>query len=302
MKLVITGAGGFLGRALSRAAVAAGHEVIGIGRSPAPADWPGRRWLTCDLATATPAGWTECRGAAVCHLAAETRLQDEGRDFLRDNLLTTRAACGIAANTGGRLIFVSSSAVYSGPGTQHPASPLTTAAPTEPATPYGRAKREAEQIVRAAGVEAVIFRLFGLLGRGAGSRPGRGSLLQAIEEAAGGGNPVGLKVDEAGRHGVRDWVTVEDACRCLLEALHRPPTESVLNLCTGKGTDNLELVRAAGRAWGREIPFGITGRFGSESPVMVGDPGPLARWLGWVPPVRVTEFWATVASARAAAR
>src|SRR3970282_2638884 len=39
--VLITGAGGVIGRAVAEAAARAGHKVIGVTRSPPPGDFPG---------------------------------------------------------------------------------------------------------------------------------------------------------------------------------------------------------------------------------------------------------------------
>jgi uncharacterized protein YbjT (DUF2867 family) len=59
MKVLLTGASGFLGSRLRQALLAAGHEVLAVARHARPAPWPPRlRWLALDFAQATsPAPW-----------------------------------------------------------------------------------------------------------------------------------------------------------------------------------------------------------------------------------------------------
>jgi 2-alkyl-3-oxoalkanoate reductase len=116
MKLVVTGAGGFLGRAVVDAAVAAGHDVTAmVRREPAPdaasAFDPEVRVLVGDLRT--PGGWCDTIGAAdvVIHAAAaaggERGLQLANTVVGTENLLAALRHSSIK-----RFVHVSSFSVY----------------------------------------------------------------------------------------------------------------------------------------------------------------------------------------------
>ena len=82
MKLLITGASGFVGGALWRKALGAGHEVLAVGRRPL--DRPG--YLSRDLCEPLVCDF---RPDVVVHAAARSSPWGSRREFERIS-----AACG----------------------------------------------------------------------------------------------------------------------------------------------------------------------------------------------------------------
>jgi len=79
MKILLTGATGFLGRRLLRELLAAGHRIVCAGRRPPPEAGPRCEWLKLDFASTPPEVWrVHLRGIdAVVNLVGifrETRL------------------------------------------------------------------------------------------------------------------------------------------------------------------------------------------------------------------------------------
>ena len=84
MKVIITGAGGLLGRRLAAEARNAGHEAVGIGRSQKlPVGLACDHWIAGDLTDQRllKHDWTAYRGAPVFHLAGDTQVYQAGRDL-----------------------------------------------------------------------------------------------------------------------------------------------------------------------------------------------------------------------------
>ncbi len=166
MTVVVTGANGFVGRALCTALRAAGQRVRGIVRT-APAGDPA---LECDeIFTGDLSGepdWgTALQGAAsIVHLAGRahvTREQasDPGDAYRRINVEGTRRLACAAVDAGvRRLVFVSSIKV-NGEASQ---IPFTESDAPRPEDAYGRTKWEAEQVLQqiaaASRLEIVILR------------------------------------------------------------------------------------------------------------------------------------------------
>lgn len=129
--LGVTGASGYIGQALVRAAAASGWQVVALGRQPVQGV---REWRLADLGAPAPADLTRNLDALV-HLAADTsgsaRLAASEEHFAID-LARQTAARGIP------MVFVSSQA-----------------AATDAPSAYGRSKFAIEQAILPLGAVAV---------------------------------------------------------------------------------------------------------------------------------------------------
>lgn len=128
MRIAVTGATGYIGQRLIRAARLAGHEVLALSRRPVIE--PGVAWQPFDLADATPLSLPGDT-AAVVHLAAKTRHEFGAEHSEQEAALRLIDAAGAV---GSRFIFVSSQA-----------------ASAEAPTAYGRIKWQIERMTLAAG-------------------------------------------------------------------------------------------------------------------------------------------------------
>ncbi len=150
--IVVTGAGGFVGRKLVRLLREKGLAVIGIGRSPAASDWPsGARWIQADLAE--PHRYEAALEGAQCvaHLAAITGKASR-QAYVRGNVEATRALIDASVRAGvPRFVFVSSiAAKFADRRHYH----------------YADSKLAAEALVRDAPFASVIVRPTMILGPG----------------------------------------------------------------------------------------------------------------------------------------
>jgi len=142
VKVLVTGASGFLGQATAAAVRDAGHEVRTFQRRPSGVagvqDVAGT--MTDDAALARAVGGVE----AVVHLAAKVSLAGDPADFARVNVDGTRSLLRAARAAGAaRFVFVSS------PSVAHTGSSLVgaDAGPAEPSRArgdYARTKAAAE--------------------------------------------------------------------------------------------------------------------------------------------------------------
>jgi nucleoside-diphosphate-sugar epimerase len=170
--VLVTGANGFVGKALCRGLLESGYAPRAGLRTPAP-------WL--ELRAATP-GLTEFavvgdlganpnlegafeNVAVVVHLAARVHMMNDVtaealKEYRRVNVSGTRAlACAAAAQGVRRMVFVSTVKVN---GESTPRRPYIEEDPPAPQDPYGVSKWEAEEALRSVaaktGLEIVIVR------------------------------------------------------------------------------------------------------------------------------------------------
>lgn len=185
-RLLVTGAGGFLGAHVVEQALAAGWKVIAHVRDPA-ANAP---WLeavertTCDLArTDSIAAWIDALApGVVVHTAARSRAADCERDpdlAQLVNVGATRELALASARRGVRLVHVSTDLVFGA--VAAPAGGFSERDEPAPISRYGLSKLEGERALLREDPRALVVRLPLLLGPSHGRGLGASdSLLAAI--------------------------------------------------------------------------------------------------------------------------
>lgn len=236
MRVLVTGADGFVGQHLLRALAAAGHEPIACG-GPHATDLPHR----CDLSN-EPSLVEVVRTSApdgVIHLAALSSVgQSHGapiRTFDVNALGALRLAQAMREHAPrARLVFVSSGEIYGRPPGDEPARESD---PARPLSPYAAAKAAAEiailQLVRAYAFDAVVARPFNHLGRGQAPAFVVPSFARQLVEIARSGRPGVLKVGNL--EPVRDFSHVHDVCRAYLLLLEKGEPGEIYNIGSGEG-------------------------------------------------------------------
>jgi nucleoside-diphosphate-sugar epimerase len=162
MRILVTGATGFIGGDLARRLLSEGHEVWALVRKTSRRD--GLAAMSVSLAEGDITDSESFEKAlslsapdAVYHCAARVWDSDE-KKLLRDNAQGTLNVCR-ACYAGGvkRLIYLSSVSVVSG----NKDVPLYDGLPYKASDAYGRSKAEAEKVVveyREKGLDTVIIR------------------------------------------------------------------------------------------------------------------------------------------------
>jgi len=226
MRVVVTGAAGFIGSHLCERLLAEGHDVLGIdsftdfyprrvkeANLDGIGEWPGFELRELDLLA--PGLEEHLAGAgAVFHLAGRPGVRDDDEAaFEAGNVGTTEAVLSAAAAARvPRVLYSSSSSIYA-PGREA----LTEDAPCEPLSPYGRSKLRAEEVARelasGAGIELVVLRYFTVYGPR--QRPDM-AFARFIETAINGGSPMPLLGDGSQ---MRDFTYVGDAVDATVSAL-----------------------------------------------------------------------------------
>jgi UDP-glucose 4-epimerase len=170
MRLLVTGARGFVGFAVAEAAASRGWEVCGIGRAAqAPENWSGHySWADVAHSDLTPL-INGFKPDVVFHGAGSASVGQSFAtpvDDLRASVLTFASLLDAVRRSNQRpaVLFPSSAAVYGNP--SH--LPISETAPTKPISPYGFHKLQCEMLAeeyRACfGAKVIVCRLFSLFG------------------------------------------------------------------------------------------------------------------------------------------
>src|SRR4051812_28415933 len=252
MRILVTGASGFIGRHVVTELIAAGHMVTALSRHPSP-----------DLQTASPDARTASADGRLCNLQADVLSDDAGRaageaeavvhlagrgdvqasfreplEYNRLNALGTLNVLEGARAGGGHVVLASTQRVY------RPAEgPIPEDAPLGPVDPYAVSKHVAEQwcamYARQLGVPTTVVRLFSVYGPGQVGQ-GTSGVVSIFLDRAARGEPLVVHADQQ-----RDLTWVGDVARGIRLAVETPPGGDrrgrVYNLATGVGTTLYEL-------------------------------------------------------------
>jgi nucleoside-diphosphate-sugar epimerase len=228
-KVVVTGAGGFVGGSVVQALLEAGATVVAVDRTFGGAfrrAW--ERWGDrAQMVESEVAEMPPVEADAIVHGAAVTALPDEAghspEENFRANLMPALDALEWAKRQGARrFVFLSSSAVYrdTAPG------PVSETLPASPLGVYAVAKYATESLIETLravyGRDAAVARLSNIYGPAERARPTRPRLSlvgRMIRAALENGALVVYRDDPA-----RDWTYAPDVGR----AIHRLLTCPVL--------------------------------------------------------------------------
>lgn len=233
MRVLVTGAEGFVGGHLVRCLREAEHEVVGGVFDPQRN--PGSSCahevaLDVEQADAVRRVLDVVAPDAVVHLAGFSDVGASWQDLattFRVNVLGTENVVR-ACHERVRVLLASSAEVY---GKVAPEDlPLTEQAPLAPSTPYAMSKAAAERIALAHG--AVVVRSFNLIGTGQSPRFALPSFAQQLARIHAGQQEPKLRVGNLEAR--RDFVHVEDGVDGYLRLLEVDlGQESVFNIASG---------------------------------------------------------------------
>ena len=293
MRFLVAGAGGFIGRSLTRRLLCDGHRVTAVDRRadrlPGGERGGSVRNANDDGVQAVAGDLLEldlhdllADVEAVAHLAGRGNVGESWGDassYIRDNIEATDRLCRQVAATDhiSTLLLASSSSVYAG------TPPWSESAVTSPASPYGVTKLAAEHVarVRLAGsrTRLVTARLFSVYGPD--QRPDL--VLSRLIECALAGEAFELHGDGGQR---RDFTFIDDAVEYLARLLNTDAV-GVFNVCTGVSFSLHDVIAIVSDLLGKRVRMnsmadirlvGVAETWGINSKLVHGY-GPLA----WTP-------------------
>ena len=310
--IVVTGASGFIGRALVDRLRVAGREVRPVVRE----DRGGLEGAAAlgPLEQASPEALARVLegAAAVVHLAARAHVMDERPDdgeaaYRAANVdATARLARAAVASRVPRFVLASSVKV-NGDATL-PGRPFRPDDPPAPPDAYGRSKRDAEialaEACRGSPTAAIMLRFPLVVGPGA-----RGNVARLVDAVAAGRTlPFGA-IDN--RRSVLGLSNLCDAIAAALDA--QPAPEGVHFVADAAPVSTPGLVRAIAHALARPVPLAIVpvavlklgGRlFGKRAEIdrLTGslevDPASFTAATGWTPAHTLDDELARLARTR----
>ena len=208
--VLVTGAGGFIGRNLTVFLASRGFSVIAASRTALAPGHPNI--VTAPLADlALPFDWQPLleRCDAVVHLAGVAHRFSDDEQYNLVNHLATAGLAKAACRQQKHLVFVSSIAAQSGPFSEQE---LAEEAPPKPANAYGRSKLAAEQAVRASGACFTILRPVVIYGRG---EKGNVSIIHKVA-----GLPIPLPFGALTAQ--RSMLSIDNFCSAIVMVLTEP--------------------------------------------------------------------------------
>jgi GDP-4-dehydro-6-deoxy-D-mannose reductase len=290
MRVLVTGADGFVGPHLCRLLESSGDAVFpfsGPQPSPPGSSPPGPPLDVRDAAALRDAV-ARTRPDAVVHLAGVSSVAfshaEPGATF-ETNAVGTVNVCAALKEAGPkvRLLLVSSGEVYGPVAANQSASEDT---PRVPTSPYAASKVAAEiaaqQFARSYGLDVVIARPFNHLGAGQAPSFAVPSFARQIVGAKKRGQPAVLSVGNL--EPVRDFSHVDDVVSAYRTLLARGVAGETYNVCSGEGRSIRsvldELIELAGVSV--EVRVDPAKLRPVDVPRLVGNPARL-RDLGWTP-------------------
>ena len=303
MKILVTGATGFIGKQLSRSLTDSGHEVHCTSRSHTSKDFASRELITCDLESAGNLDHLTTGCDAIVHLAGRAHVMSDDPAtseslYISANVDVTRKLAQSAARTGVKQMILMSSVKVNGESTTT-GSPFTSQDTPNPQDPYGRSKTQAEQalweVASTSALEGVVIRP--PLVYGPGVRANFASLIGIVDR--------GIPLPLGSIHNKRSFVSIDNLVDCIATVLQSSTAAGQTFLVSdGHDLSTPELIRSIASALHKSpmlIPFppallklatttaGKRGAYDRLCGSLTVDIALTKQKLSWTPPFTVQD-------------
>jgi UDP-glucose 4-epimerase len=307
MRVLVTGGAGYIGSTAVAILLERGYEVTVLDDCstghfelvPSSAKFISGSILD---SKALAEALTGC--AAVIHFAAKSIVGEsvEKPDLYQEvNVEGTRRLLDEMARLGvSKLVFSSTAATYGEP----EIIPITEESPTVPTSPYGRTKLEVDQMITAEsglGLAAISLRYFNVAGA-FNSKSGWLTERHSPEThlipnllRASVANPLkvfGNDWPTADGTCIRDYVHVVDLIDAHILALEKltASKHEIINLGSGGGYSVTQVIDAAAKVVGSDIPTQISARRSGDPAVLIADISKAKKVLGWIPTRNIEDM------------
>ncbi|MBN2098777.1 MAG: UDP-glucose 4-epimerase GalE [Dehalococcoidia bacterium] len=300
MHVLVTGGAGYVGSVVADGLIRAEHTVTvldNLQQGHKEAVPEGALFIQADFCRSKDldAAFRQSSFDAVMHMAGETIVEysttDPRRYFHTNVIGGINLLDAMLRHNVNRIVFSSSAAVYGEPLT----APIEENHPKNPINSYGLTKLMFEQILewygKAYGLRHISLRYFNAAG--ATDRLGENHnpethLIPNVLKAALASTPVWVfGTDYPTRDGscIRDYVHVIDIAQAHVLALEKLDNikTSAYNLGHGQGYSVLEVVQAARKVTGIDIPAKLSPRRAGDPAVLVASSNRAKSELSWEP-------------------
>ena len=299
MKVVVTGAAGYIGGQTLLQLTDAGHDVLAIDREPPPGHLMTVpcSWHTGDFASDLsldaiklfcPDAIIHCAGTS---LVGPSIMAPE--DYYNNNFVKTKILLDFLIRNHYkqvRFIFSSSAATYGNP----IMTPCQEVDPTEPISPYGQSKLMIEWMLQAYNcaydLDYIAFRYFNACGADSQARHGQASgathIIARVLESIQNSQPFVLNGDTYETTDgtcIRDYIHVEDLANAHIRAVDATIPAGVYNLGTKQGFSNREIVDMSQFITGQQVDLKVGPARLGDPAMLTADADKFTKISSWVP-------------------
>jgi UDP-glucose 4-epimerase len=301
MRVLVTGASGYIGGQTAIQLRDQGHEVFGLDWARLPKHLHSLNlfegFLQFDFDHFESHQWIKTiQPDAIIHCAGTSLVGPSMIDpetYYENNFVKTKRLLDFLRSIGwaGRFIFSSSAATYGNP----VITPCCEVDPTEPISPYGESKLMIEWLLksyqRAYGLDFVAFRYFNACGADSQARHGQAPgathiVARILENYLAGQDFVcnGNDYDTPDGTCIRDYVHVADIADAHILALNKLLVVSdVYNLGTTTGASNLEIIGTANSVIDDELLWNYGPRREGDPAMLTADASKFSNHARWQP-------------------